>query len=422
MRVLIQPRSLAGELAALPSKADAHRKLICAALANKPTFICPAPPGGDDTEATADCLRRLGASLLPQEGGLLVGPLSQAIASPLLDCRESGASLRFLLPLAAALTDGAAFRGAGRLPARPLAELIGALKEHGLSFSAAKLPFSVSGRLHGGLCRLPGHISSQYISGLLLALPLAREDSEIHLSTPLPAPGYVQMTLAALRNFGVKVRQAGEIFYIAGRQNYISPGRITLEGDWSNAAFFLAAGALAGPIRVTGLDALSLQPDKDILPLLTAFGARVERQGDTATVCRGALKGQEIDISAIADLAPALAVMGALAKGRTVLKNAARLRYKESDRLRSISALLSSLGARVRENEDSLIIEGQERLNGGETRSFGDHRLVMAAALAACACRENVIIKGAEAVNKSYPAFFADYRALGGQAVPVQLA
>ena len=418
MWVLIKPSPLNGELTALPAKADAQRKLICAALADKPTFISPAPVGGD-IEATADCLYQLGASFVAQDNGLLVTPLGHANASPLLDCRESGASLRFLLPLTAVLTEAAAFKGAGRLPARPLSELISALHAHGVNFNTTKLPFDISGRLRGGLYCLPGHISSQYISGLLFALPLAKEDSEIRLTTPLQAPGYVQMTLAALKKFGIKIQQKEQSFYIAGRQSYISPGRIMLEGDWSNAAFFLAAGALAGPVRITGLNAASFQPDKDILPLLTAFGAQVEWRENMVTVSRGSLGGQEIDIAAIADLAPVLAVVGALAGERTILKNAARLRHKESDRLHSIFSLLFSLGARVQKSRDSLIIEGQEQLSGGEIRSYSDHRIVMAAALAACACRQDVIIRGAEAVKKSYPGFFADYRDLGGYAINV---
>ncbi|MCL1817130.1 MAG: 3-phosphoshikimate 1-carboxyvinyltransferase, partial [Clostridiales bacterium] len=339
MRVLIKPRALNGELTALPAKADAHRMLICAALADKPTLISPAPMGGD-IEATAECLRQLGSSLHTVDDGLLVGPLKDTAASPLLDCRESGASLRLLLPLAAVLAKTATFKGGGRLPARPIADLINSLVEHGVSINKSKLPFSISGSLRGGLFRLPGHISSQYISGLLFALPLAKEDSEICLTTPLQAPGYVQMTLGALTTFGIKICQEEDKFYIAGQQNYLSPGRIALEGDWSNTAFFLAAGALAGPVRIHGLNNASHQPDKDILPLLTAFGARLEQQKDMVTVCRGSLAGQEINIAAIADLAPALAVLGAVSNGRTVLKNGARLRYKESDRLQSIASLL----------------------------------------------------------------------------------
>ncbi|MCL1905533.1 MAG: 3-phosphoshikimate 1-carboxyvinyltransferase [Clostridiales bacterium] len=421
MRVLIKPGPLNGELAAQPAKAEAHRWLICAALADTPTLICPAPVG-EDTAATGDCLRQLGASLKTQDGGLLVRPLGKDVCSPLLDCRESGASLRFLLPLSTVLAQDAAFRGAGRLPKRPLGDLISALREHGISFSGEKLPFSVRGRLRGGLFCLPGHISSQYISGLLLALPLAKEDSEIRLATPLQSPGYVKMTLAALKDFDIEIKQEKENFYIAGRQSYKSPGRIDIKGDWSGAAFFLAAGALFGPVGIHGLDPCSLQPDKEILRLLAAFGALVKQREDTVTVSRGSLIGQEIDIAATADLAPLLAVLGALARGRTVLKNAARLRHKESDRLKSISALLSSLGALVTENEDSLVIQGQEHLNGGEVRAFGDHRVVMAAALAACGCRRDIIIRGAEAIDKSYPGFFADIRSLGGYAKTVQKA
>ena len=429
MRILIKPRPLSGEMAAIPAKADAHRKLICAALADAPTHISPAVHSGDIT-ATVSCLRQLGASIQRQEKGFAVMPVRKTAATPLLDCGESGATLRFLLPVAAALASDTAFAGQGRLPERPHSELIDCLQNHGIIFSAAKLPFTISGKLRGGLYHLPGHISSQYLSGLLLALPLAQEDSEIRLSSPLQSRGYVDMTLDTLRQFSIcvghecveqKAGQKSDIFHIPGRQVYRSPGYLTLEGDWSNAAFFLAAGAIGGPLCLRGLNEASCQRDKEILALLTGFGARVERLQDSVTVRRGHLRGMDIDLADIPDLAPVLAVLGALAMGRTRLYNAERLRLKESDRLMSIAAMLSSLGARLIEGRDSLIIEGQPALAGGTIKSHGDHRIVMAAALAATACQNDVAIIGAEAVNKSYPAFFADYQSLGGEAYDVKL-
>lgn len=419
-RVLIKPQPLSGQIAAIASKADAHRKLICAALADFPTEISPSA-AGEDILATMDCLRALGAGIETQAAGFTAGPLLKAAASPRLDCRESGSTLRFLLPLAAILSEGASFTGGGRLPQRPLTELMDCLQEHGVSFSAAQLPFTLSGQLHGGRYRLPGHISSQYLSGLLLALPLAAEDSQIELTTPLQSQGYVEMTLDTLRHFSIRVERQDEIFLIPGRQAYRSPGQLTLEGDWSSAAFFLAAGALGGPVCLSGLTGASKQRDQEILTLLERFGARVERRDGCVTVQRGELRGLDIDVADTPDLAPPLAVLGALAQGRTRLYNAARLRLKESDRLISLAALLSALGARVMEGRDSLLIEGQQRLRGGTVRVQGDHRIVMAAALAATACAGEVVIKGAEAVNKSYPAFFTDYNSLGGKAYDVHL-
>lgn len=417
--ILIKPQPLSGEIAALPAKADAHRKLICSALADSPTGIGPAALG-EDIAATVDCLRRLGAGI-ETAAGFTVTPLGEAAHAPTLDCGESGTTLRLLLPLASLLTEEAAFTGHGRLPERPLKELMDCLQEHGVSFSAAQLPFTVRGRLSGGRYRLPGHISSQYLSGLLLALPLAAEDSEILLTTPLQSRGYVEMTLDTLRQFSVRVEREGDCYQIPGRQHYRSPGRLTLEGDWSNAAFFLAAGAMAGPVRLSGLTDASQQRDQEILPLLERFGAQVERQPSCVIVRRGHLNGLDIDVADIPDLAPVLAVLGAVSSGRTHLINAARLRLKESDRLLGITAMLSALGARVTEGRDSLTIEGQVQLRGGTVRGQGDHRIVMAAALAATACAGDVIIKGAEAVGKSYPAFFTDYNSLGGMAYDVHL-
>ncbi|MCL1976028.1 MAG: 3-phosphoshikimate 1-carboxyvinyltransferase [Firmicutes bacterium] len=414
MQILIKPGPLQGELNAIPAKADAHRQLICAALSHTPTFISPAPVG-NDIEATKNCLRQLGATIIEQNKGLLLKPQGLASDSLLLNCQESGATLRFLLPICAGLGKTATFCGNKRLATRPLKELISVLQEHGIVFEqSVALPFRIRGRLLGGKYCLPGHISSQYISGLLFALPMADQDSEIHLLSPLQAPGYVQMTLKTLACFGIKITQKEGNYSIPGRQKYHSPGKILLEGDWSNAAVFLAAGALAKTVCIKGLSTNSYQPDSAILPLLKAFGANVTQQNDLISVSRNKLYGQEIDIAATADLAPVLAVLGALAQGRTVLNNAARLRYKESDRFSSIYALLTSLGAIVRKNQDSLLIEGQNILQGGMIQNFADHRLVMAAALAACACRKEVTIDGAMAVKKSYPAFFEDYCSLGG--------
>ena len=421
MPILIKPAPLKGCIAAIPSKADAHRKIISAALAEKPTIVSPQPQG-NDIDATIASLVQLGANIQAQAGGLLITPITPTEFLPLINCQESGATLRFLLPLAAALVDRADFTGRGHLAARPLAGLINVLKEHGISFSSEKLPFRICGHLEGGLYRLPGHISSQYISGLLFALPLTNLNSTLLLTSAIQAPGYVHLTLATLRDFGINILQEGNSYLITGCQHYQSPGNLELNGDWSNAAFFLTSGALAGPVSIQGLSLNSHEPDKDIINHLVAFGAKVEIKNKTVTVHRGNLCGQEIDIAPIADLAPVLAVLGALAEGRTVLKNAMRLRYKESDRLHSITTLLTALGARIVNHNDSLIIEGTDKLRGGEVRCHGDHRIVMAAAVAASACQQMVIIRDADAVNKSYPNFFADYRSLGGNAITVQLA
>ena len=412
MRVRIEPGPRHGALRAISSKSDVHRQLICAALADTATEFAPFT-GSDDIEATLRCLKALGASweALPDGGGRLTpGPVREA---PRLDCGESGSTLRFLLPVAAALGCGAGFSGSGRLPRRRIGPLLEVLAENGCRPDAEHLPLTLSGRLGSGVFSIVGGESSQYISGLLFALPRLSGDSRIRLTSPLSSKGYVDMTLRTLRLFGVRAEETKDGYFVPGGQRYRSPGRAEPEGDWSNAAFHLAAGAMGDPVTVTGLDPASPQRDREILALLERFGASVEQRGGSVTVSPGNLRGQRIDVDQIPDLLPVLAVLGCAARGETVLYNARRLRDKESDRLAAVSGMLRSLGGDVREEADALVIRGTA-LRGGAADGAGDHRIVMAAATAAVLCREPVEITGAEAVSKSYPGFFEDLKALGG--------
>jgi len=383
MNIKITPRKLSGEAAAITSKSAAHRALICA-------FLCEQKPEikidnmSSDIEATVSCLSAM-----------------RIKNAPLIDCRDCGATFRLLLPLAAHLCNSAQFTGEGRLPERPISALLDALKANGAVFSSDKLPFTVSGELKSGEFVLPGNVSSQFISGLLLALPLLDGDSVIRLTSPLESEGYVDMTVDMLKKFGVEITRNGNNYEVKGGQKYVSPGEIIIEKDWSNAAFFLAADAIGGQIKISGLDMNSTQGDKEIVSILNRF-----------KVC-GELSGIEIDVSQISDLVPILAVTGAFAKGETVLYNAARLRLKESDRLSSVSEMLQAFGAKVEEKSDSLIITGGE-LKGGIIEGKNDHRIVMAAAVCGSFCEGETVIKGAQAVEKSYPQFFEDLKKLGG--------
>ncbi|NLI52974.1 MAG: 3-phosphoshikimate 1-carboxyvinyltransferase [Clostridiales bacterium] len=414
MNVSMMPAPLNGTISAIASKSDAHRLLILAALSRGETRLV-MERRSEDIDATIGCLRALGAQLSPESGGVLVRGIEQAAKNPLLDCKESGSTFRFLLPVAAALCDRARFTGGGRLPERPVGELMRAMEEHGVSFSADRLPFTTSGRLNGGDYALPGNVSSQYLTGLLLALPLLKELSRITLTTRLESAAYVDITLHALTRFGAEVREAKGVYSISGGQAIVSPGELRVDGDWSNAAFFLAAGALGAPVRVTGLDLGSPQGDKAILDALLAFGAPVEASSGSVAVSPAPLKGCEIDVGDTPDLLPVLAVLGAAAEGETLLVNAARLRLKESDRLASVSAMLRALGGSVTELPDALIVRGA-KLTGGAVESARDHRIAMAAAIASVCCKGEVTILGADAVNKSYPTFFEDFNRLGGNA------
>jgi len=372
MTVTLQSGTLTGEIAAMPSKSDLHRLMIAAHLAGMD--INALPVISDDIAATKECL---------QSGSVC-------------DCRESGSTLRFLFPVMAALGRQVIFTGEGRLPERPMQPLVDLLREHGCIIDSDRLPIAISSQMQAGNFALPGDVSSQFVTGLLFALPLLEGGSEITLTSPLESRGYVDMTLRTLRKFGILIEETPYGFTVPGRQKYLPPGEaLTPEGDWSNAAFWLAAGALGSQINVTGLDKTSAQPDRAIAGLLKSC--------------------DDMDASQCPDLVPIMAVVMALTPGRHEITNAARLRIKESDRLHAMAVNLNALGADVTELPDGLIIRGKPSLRGGETQSFGDHRIAMAIAIASLKYEGPVTLHGAGAVRKSYPAFWEDYRRLGGQ-------
>ena len=414
MNIVITRGPSGGNVSAIPAKAAAHRAFIAAALSGRRVRIrLGAAEVSQDITATLRCLEQLGADIAACGNGVwLVSPAAPP-AQPLLDCGESGSTLRFLLPVAAALGLNARFIGAGRLPERPLADLMRTLEAHGITFSAQKLPFAISGKLTGGRFELPGNVSSQYVSGLLFALYAAKLPGEIVLTTRLESSRYVDMTVAALRTFGARIDRTADGWSVAGH-TVDGPDEVTVEGDWSNAAAFLVCGALGGAVTVSGLNAESLQPDRAIVDILRRFGAKVEIDGDRVTAAPGALRQAEVDVSETPDLLPVLSVLAAGAQGKSRFVNAARLRLKESDRLHSAAELLIAIGVEVRELPDALEITGGGAVRGGVVDTFNDHRLVMAAAAASALGALPLTVAGAEAVNKSQPGFFADFAKLGG--------
>ncbi len=414
MIAMLSPAKLSGTIPAIASKSDAHRLLILAALCRGETRLLLEQRSAD-IDATIACLCALGATITLLPDGVLVHGIERVNENPLLDCGESGSTFRFLLPVAAALCEHARFTGSGRLPERPIGELMQVLQAHGVAFSAERLPFETAGKLTGGHFSLPGNVSSQYLTGLLLALPLMQAQSTVSLTTRLESAAYVDITLHALKRFGVQVETQNGSYFVSGKQAIQSPGTLRVDGDWSNAAFFLAAGALGNPITMTGLHLDSPQGDKAILNALRRFGARVETTADTITVSPAKRSGCTIDVGETPDLLPILAVLGACVAGETCLINAARLRLKESDRLASVFAMLRALGGRVEELPDALVITGGE-LAGGTVDSCRDHRIAMSAAIASICCAKQVTILVADAVKKSYPAFYDDFNRLGGHA------
>ena len=492
MNIKITPQQLNGTIEAIPSKSHAHRLLIAqkrAALQGggqeDPLAI---PTFSEDIDATKGCLAQLDEAL------------------PRFDCRESGSTIRFMIPVAMALKDEAVFAGSGKLPQRPLSPLKEEMERHGCSFemlatakgAAGALNCAkasergvtseicrIRGRLQPGKYELAGNISSQFITGLLFALPLLNGDSSLQLTTKLESAGYVDLTLQVLREFGIEIQEVREKitdedanvgkkvviseraaeqadslsltanseadlegiseanlesnsenylirYEIPGNQIYREPEGLKVEGDWSNAAFWLVAGALGGNITCTGLNPDSTQRDKEIVTVLEKMGAKIERENTAYHIAgNGApLHGETVSAAQFPDLVPVMAVAMTGAGDASSITNAERLRIKESDRLATVCDFLTILGTDIRQTEDGLIIHENKNntdpsgtaahcpappLSGGTVSSHNDHRIAMAAAVASCRADGPIVITGAEAVKKSYPDFFTDFTKLGGK-------
>ena len=382
MDITICPRYLRGDITVIPSKSMAHRYLICAAFADNPTQLRCADTNRD-IEATADCLRALGADIIRTETGYTVFPIAKAPKNAVLDCCESGSTLRFMLPIVGALGVDGTFLMGGRLPQRPLSPLWEEMERMGCSLSRpAENTIRCEGKLQPGAYTIDGGISSQYITGLLFALSLISGETELFVSGKIESQPYITMTEEAMSLFGAP--------------RYHSPGCVTVEGDWSNGAFWVAAQFLDNPLSVHGLNAISIQGDRAITDHLVSM-----REGQAV-----------INVSDIPDLVPIMAVFAASREGAT-FTNIQRLRLKESDRVQTTVDMICALGGKAEATDDTLTVRGTG-LTGGTVDSHNDHRIAMAAAIAATVCRKPVRILGAEAVNKSYPKFWEEYRRLGG--------
>ena len=417
MNRTILPGPRTGRVTVPSSKSCAHRYFIAAALGAGPVAvrcrgIC------EDVLATISCLQALGAGIRETAPGeYLVTPLS-AVPEGLcvLPCGESGATLRFLLPMVGALGANAVFRRQGRLPRRPLGPLSEELCRRGMQLREQGGDLYCTGRLTPSAYALPGNVSSQFVSGLLLALPLLPGDSTLTLTTEAESAPYIAMTEAVLAEAGISLHREGRRYEIPGRQQFRLPAALCIEGDWSGAAFFLCAGALSREgIAVEGLSLPTRQGDSAIVGLLAQMGAQVTLSPGCITVRRGQLKGLCVDARPIPDLIPPLCVLAAAAEGETHIRNARRLRLKESDRLAGIVSLLTSLGGRVTESADGLSICGVPHLAGGCADPLGDHRLAMSAALAALAAEAPVTVPGSQCIAKSYPTFWDDFNSLRGE-------
>lgn len=407
-----------GTIPAIPSKSAAHRMLICASFADAPTFLrCTSTSA--DIDATADCMRALGADITRTPEGFAVTPAKAPYpADAVLDCGESGSTLRFLLPLAAALGSGANFVRHGRLAQRPLSPLYEELQRHGVCLpdDPTTEPLPLRGKITAGEFTLAANVSSQFISGLLMAMPLMEGASELTLTGKIESADYIRITTSVMRQFGaVPSISDDERVYTLSDASYRSPGTASVEGDWSNAALWLVMGAMGKkPVTVTGLNPESPQGDRRILDVLRDFGAQVCVRGDSVTVSPALMHGIRLDASQIPDLVPVIAAAASAAEGETVITGIARLRIKESDRAAAVTEMLSSLGAEITCGEDEIVIRGGKRLTGTTVSSYNDHRMVMCAAAASLIADGKVTVTGAQAIAKSYPGFTDDLTAMGG--------
>lgn len=418
MEITVKPGRLSGTVRIIESKSHVHRLLITAALGQSATEI-GCLEGSADIDATIRCVNALGADIRKTAAGYHVRPVKATAAPALLDCGESGSTLRFLLPVVGALGKTADIQLRGRLPERPLSPLWEELAAHGMQLSKPSADIiHCEGQLKPGDFTIPGNISSQFISGLLFALPILDGDSTITVTGSLESKGYIHMTLDALAAFGIKAELQDQTLLIPGNQ--VPAGtQLTAEGDWSNAAFWLCAGAFSKDgVTCIGLNPDSLQGDRAMVDLLKRFGATVSTVGNAVSVQAGRMRGFVIDAADIPDLVPILSVCAAMAEGVTTIVRAERLKIKESDRLLTVSTLLRALGADITETDDGLVIRGGKPLSGGvSVSSCNDHRIAMSAAIAATVCEAPVTINGADAVNKSYPKFWEHFENLGGRLI-----
>ena len=392
MNITIQPGKLSGSIAAIPAKSQAHRLLICAAFADRETvLICPET--NQDIEATAGCLNSLGAAITRTASGYHIVPARRFPGNAQMDCRESGSTLRFLLPIVGALGITATMHLSGRLPKRPLSPLWEEMERMGCRLSRpTEDTVLCSGKLRSGNYTIDGSVSSQFITGLLFAAALMDGDTSVQITGKVESLPYIQMTQQALSLFGI----ATENYHIRAERAFRSPGTVTVEGDWSNGAFFLAARALGCDLQVTNLDPDSCQGDRAAAFLIPQLK-----------------KNCTISAADIPDLVPILSVVAAANEG-AVFTDIARLRLKESDRVRSVIQMLASLGIHAEATENTLTVYPGTFV-GGCVDSYCDHRIAMSAAIAATVSANPVTITDANCVAKSYPIFWDEYKRLGGK-------
>lgn len=425
MKVKIKPSILSGEIVIPPSKSYSHRAIISAALANgeKKSKINNLK-FSVDIETTVKIMENWGAKITKKESSLeIIGNDGKIVPKKnYIQCNESGSTIRFLIPVGLTSENELIFDGKGKLVDRPLDSYYKIFDDQGIKYemSEDKLPLKVNGKLKAGNYEIDGNVSSQFITGLLYALPLLDGDSTIVINKNLESKGYVDLTLEILKLSGIKIKNNDyKSFEIKGNQEY-KYFDYTVEGDYSQVAFWIVAGIISAnkdnEIKCLHLNKYSLQGDKAIIEIVQKMGAKLEIFDDYVIVKPSKTKGTIIDVSQCPDIAPILTVLGALSEGETKIINAERLRIKESDRIISIKTELNKLGAEVEEVGDSLVIQGVDTFEGGvEVSAWNDHRIAMSLAIASIRCKNKIVIDEAESVKKSYPHFWDDFEKMGGQ-------
>ena len=409
---------LCGTIPSIPAKAHAHRALIVATLANSPSTLLISH-SSKDIDATMDSLRALGATITYKNGVAHVTPGPVPTMAQVLP-HESGTTLRLLLPVSSSICDTVKVDAKGRLPERPLEPLLSEMKDHGVSFSQDAPPFTMTGRLQGGTFSMTGTVSSQFFSGLLLAAPQLGHTT-VNCTSSLQSKDYVTLTIETMKDFGVLVteeltEEGHPSFTIEEDQHFHGNEQYPIEGDWSNGAIWLVAAAMTGQsISVTGLRPDSVQADKRILSILESSGVTCTWNGTTVTVTGKAHEPIHVNLEQMPDLLPILSSLACSIEGESTFINGARLRLKESDRLEAVAHLVRDSGGTVRIEGDNLYITGTGTLTGGTVDCVNDHRLVMAGALNALIATSHMILKDSEAISKSYPHFFEDWKRLGGE-------
>ena len=415
MNVLIYPRKLGGSVAVPPSKSQSHRAIIAASLAKGKSVISNVIYS-EDILATIGAMEKIGVKFIKNPNQLIVNGVSRIGISDdnFIECNESGSTLRFLIPILSLSRQKIVFTGKKSLFQRPLGVYESLFKNMKLQFQKNEDSLIISGSLMPGNYSIPGNISSQFISGLLFAFPLLKGDSKITIVEPYESKKYVDMTLDMLKKSGIEVLESNLTYTIKGNQTY-SPIQIKIEGDYSQMAFFAVMGLIGEDIECKNMPFESLQPDFKIMDFIAQTKGQFTKIDNGYQFIKSQTVSGTFDVSQSPDIAPILAILLALSKGTSVIENADRLKLKESNRLLSTYNTLKTLGVKVEMTEDSLIIEGQPDFEGGIFDSYNDHRIVMSIAAASVRCKKQVLIKNAEAVQKSYPDFFEDFKSLGAE-------